>query len=211
MESLLPLRSESRPDPGDGARIVDVDADGDTDAGEVLEALAAETTRAVLSAVYEQPGTASEIADRVDTSLQNATYHLEKLQDVDLIEVGDTWYSEQGNAMDVYVPKRESVVVVAGNETTRSTLRERLSRWLGVVSLLAVGSLLVERIITVPSRTTTLVATKTGDYQANVSTDPTFLPRVELGGGLTPGAVFLLGGLTALLAVALMGVAVRNR
>lgn len=226
MGRLLPLRSESRPRPEDGARILGV---GDDGAEDVFEALAAETTREVLAAVYEEPCTASGIADRVDTSLQNATYHLEKLQDADLITVGDTWYSEQGNEMKVYAPTRESVVLFAGEESARSTLREGLSRLLGAVGLLAVASLLVQRLLgdgTEGVRTT--FDSGGPEYHANgtnvtenarsgttpTPTDPesgvTLLQSADPG-WLTPGALFFLGGVCVLLALVAWTLATRRR
>lgn len=220
MGSLLPLRSESRPTPEKGTRVVGV---ADDAADEVFEAMAAATTREVLSAVYREPGTATEIADRVDTSLQNATYHLEKLQDVELIEVGDTWYSENGNEMKVYTPTNESVVMVAGSEATRSRLREALGRLLGSVGLLAVASLLVEQVVEFPGQDVrptddvTFEATS-GDYQIENATmvdesaeqatpapESTgvleLLSSLDVGGLLSPGVLFFLGGLAALLLV----------
>lgn len=205
MSRLLPLRSESPPKPKDGARIVDVEeqaADG------VFEALSANTTRAVLTAVYDEPGTATEIAERVDTSLQNAKYHIEKLQDVDLIEIADTWYSEQGNEMKVYAPTNESIVLVAGDEQTQSTIRESLVRLLGAVGALAVGSVVVDRLVRLPGQYQTFT-TSTENVE---STAPSpLVPTVELGGWLTPGLLFFLGGAFALLAVVVAVMVLRNR
>ena len=205
MGRLLPLRSETRPRPGDGASVLSI---GDDHAGDVVEAIAAETTREVLATVYEEPATASEVADRVGTSLQNVSYHLEKLQDVGLVEVGDTWYSAQGNEMKVYAPTNESVVLFAGDETTRSTLRETLRRVLGAGGLLAAGALLVDRVVQVPGPAVFHTSGSgedgfdlDGHSFAARDPDPTLLPTVELGGWLTPGTLFLLGGLVALAAV----------
>lgn len=78
MKRLLPSQSSTRPEPDEGSRIVEID---DQAAGEVFEALSSDTTREVLTAIYDNPGTASEIADVVDTSLQNAKYHLTKLRE----------------------------------------------------------------------------------------------------------------------------------
>ena len=43
-----------------------------------------------------------EIAARVDTSVQNASYHLRTLTDVGLVRVVDTVYSEKGCEMNLY-------------------------------------------------------------------------------------------------------------
>jgi DNA-binding transcriptional ArsR family regulator len=62
----------------------------DEEADEIFSTLSSVTAREVLSTLYGQPKTASEIADTVDTYLQNVNYHLNNLNDCGLIEVADT-------------------------------------------------------------------------------------------------------------------------
>lgn len=95
----------------------------ETNTSSVFAALSARTARSILSALYETPGTTSELADRVDTSIQNATYHLEKLEDADLITVVDHQYSKKGNEMDVYGPSNGPLVVVGGDEAQTEQTR----------------------------------------------------------------------------------------
>jgi DNA-binding transcriptional ArsR family regulator len=138
MSQVFPLRSSV--ELGDREpRLVDMD---DERADEVFEALGSGTTRRVLSALHEDPRTASDLAEVTDTSVQNAQYHLEKLQDVDLIEPVDTWYSERGTEMTVYAPADEALVLFAGEDRSRS-LRSLLTRVVGAVGLVALASLLV--------------------------------------------------------------------
>lgn len=185
MNRLLPFQSSSRPKPEQGARIVEID---DQAAGEVFEALASDTTREVLTAIYENPGTASEIAETVDTSLQNVKYHLSKLQEANLIEVAETWYSEQGNEMKVYAATSESVVMLAGDNSTRSSLRETLSRLLGTIGVLGIGSLLIEKY----------VFASVSHYQSSQPSSPTsWRPFFDVGAHVSPGVVFFIGGLVA--------------
>jgi len=93
----------TRPDPGqetsDDARVVRFGSEAFTD---VLDAVGSDTARGILVSVSQQPLTASEIADRVDTSVQNASYHLDRLTDAGLVEVCDTVYSEKGCEMKLY-------------------------------------------------------------------------------------------------------------
>lgn len=189
VKRLLSFRSTSRPEPDEAAEIVGLN---DGDAGEIFEALASETTRDVLEAVYDRPGTASEVAENVGTSIQNTKYHLDKLRDAGLIEVADTWYSEQGNEMKVYAPTSESVVLFAGDETTRSSLRETLRRVLGAVGVLAVGSLLVERIVRVDTNPFDL---------KRPSTLPPWIPLDEAITVTSPGLIFFTGGLIVVVVV----------
>lgn len=200
MKRLLSFQSTSRPEPDESTQLVGFN---DQMAGEIFDALASETTRDVLEAVYNHPGTASEIAENVDTSLQNAKYHLDKLREAELIEIADTWYSEQGNEMKVYAPTSESVVLFAGDETKQSSLRESLSRLLGSIGVLMVSSILVEQI----------VRAETDPFQVDQPpTLPSWLPFSEGITSISPGVLFFTGGLVVLfvmLAFSLLGS--RNR
>lgn len=76
----------------------------DDRSGAVFEALGSDTARSILAAIEGDPVTASDIADRVGTSLQNIQYHLDNLQEADLVTVAGTWYSSRGTEMSVYAP-----------------------------------------------------------------------------------------------------------
>ena len=80
---------------------------GDDETAAVLETLTSEKARAILAAVAERPGTASDVATRVETSLQNAHYHLTNLSDAGLVTDAGTWYSSKGTAMTVYAVTSE--------------------------------------------------------------------------------------------------------
>jgi DNA-binding transcriptional ArsR family regulator len=132
--SLLPLRGESSADP-DEARVVGLAGEA---ADETFEVLSSSTTREVLAALYEEPRTPSEVRDSVGTSLQNVHYHLDKLEEADLIEPAGVGYSEKGTEMTVFAPTSEAVVLFAGRREDRSRFRSLLSRVFGVV--LALGA-----------------------------------------------------------------------
>ncbi|WP_267643582.1 ArsR/SmtB family transcription factor [Haloarchaeobius amylolyticus] len=116
-------------------------AEADTD--EVLDALSSETGRTTFRTLFDEPGTASELADRLDTSVQNVHYHLTNLQDADLVEPIDTIYSEKGNEMTVYGPANDPLVFV-GDDDRRSVVETSLTQVVGGLGLLAAGSLLVQ-------------------------------------------------------------------
>lgn len=92
----------------------DVVVSGD-DPGEVLCALSSSTARAIIGTLGDEPATASTLAEDVDTSLQNAHYHLEALCDADLVERVETWYSAKGTEMTVYALAAERLVVSFGS------------------------------------------------------------------------------------------------
>lgn len=95
------------------------------DAQAIFRALASETTRHILQTLMERPMAPSRVASVTDTSIQNAQYHLGKLERAGLIEIGDTVYSEKGSEMAVYAPTADPFIVVAGRQIVSSTdLRE---------------------------------------------------------------------------------------
>jgi DNA-binding transcriptional ArsR family regulator len=141
MARLLPSSPDI--DPNEEPRVVGLDSD---DADELIDALSSTTTRRVLAALHEEPAAPSELADRVDTSLQNVQYHLGKLADAGLVEVGDTVYSEKGREMDVYVPADRALVVVAGREEETTGLKAAVSRLLGGIGVLGLASVVVDRL-----------------------------------------------------------------
>lgn len=102
-------------------RETDIESDSETevvslgDSGAVIEALTSRTARDILSVLQDEPLPPSEIADRTDTSLQNATHHLTQMDEAGLVDVVDRWYSSRGHEMDVYAPVSDSVVICLGS------------------------------------------------------------------------------------------------
>jgi len=121
-------------------RVIGVDSD---DADDLIGALSSDTARDILGELHEEEATASELAQRTDTTVQNARYHLENLSDAGLIEVDGMRYSEKGREMDVYVPA-EPFVVFVGSEEESPGIRDALKRFVGGIGILAGASLLVE-------------------------------------------------------------------
>jgi DNA-binding transcriptional ArsR family regulator len=141
--SLLPSKPEaSQPDDAE-PRVIGVDSE---DAEDVLSALSSETARELLAELHDDPAAPSELADRVDTSLQNAQYHLEKLEAAGAVAVVDTAYSEKGREMDVYAPADQPLVIFAGDDGDSSLLQSALSRLLGAVGVLGLASLAIQQL-----------------------------------------------------------------
>ncbi|MDZ7702442.1 MAG: helix-turn-helix domain-containing protein [Halobacteriales archaeon] len=143
MAKLLPFRrSDATLEPRE-PRLVELD---DDTADDVFAALSAGTARDILKRLYRDPGTATDVAEAADTSLQNARYHLDKLQSAGLVEEVDTWYSSRGTEMTVYAPTNEPLVVAAGPDEQTSVLRSALGRLVGSLGVLGIASLVVDRI-----------------------------------------------------------------
>ncbi|WP_435333792.1 ArsR/SmtB family transcription factor [Haloarchaeobius sp. TZWWS8] len=141
MSRLLPFRADDSPSPGEQTpRVVDLEGD---DADKVFSALSSDTARQIYTCLNEEPRTPSDVAEAIDSSIQNVRYHLEKLEDAGLIEVVDVWYSSRGNEMNVYAPA-SGPLIVSGDEQQSSRIRGALSRLVGGIGALAAGSLFVQ-------------------------------------------------------------------
>jgi DNA-binding transcriptional ArsR family regulator len=140
MSTLTDLLPERTDDPDAKLRVLDV---GDEEADTVFDALSSETRRGVYRHVFDAPATASELADRLDTSLQNVTHHVSELECAGLIEPIGHRYSETGNEMTVYGPASDPLVFV-GREELRPRITDSLSRLVGGLGLLAAASLLFQ-------------------------------------------------------------------
>ncbi len=144
MADLLPSSPDLSAAEEAEPRVIGVDSD---DADDLISALSAGTARELLSALHDEPANPAALADRVDTSLQNAQYHLSNLEDAGVVEVVDTVYSEKGREMNVYAPSDRPLVVYAGTEAETSGLKAALSRLIGALGVLALGSAVVERLV----------------------------------------------------------------
>ncbi|WP_232703366.1 ArsR/SmtB family transcription factor [Halobacterium wangiae] len=203
MSGLLPSRSETA-DPEGEPRVVGVDSD---DADRLLSALSSGTARSLYAALHDRPATPSELVEDVDTSLQNAQYHLQNLQEADLIEECDTRYSAKGREMSVYAPCDAPVVLFAGSEEEGENVQTALTSLLGGVGVLGVASLLVQRLfgsgLSAPGTETgdaggaaQTTSTVSGFVAENQEPARTAADAASQGAAALPvGLTFFLGGL----------------
>ncbi|MFB6252411.1 MAG: ArsR/SmtB family transcription factor [Halobellus sp.] len=161
MADLLPSRPEISDDNKE-PRVVGLDSD---DVDDLLAAISSETARQLLSEIHEEPGPPSDLADRIDTSIQNAQYHLERLESAGLIDPAGTAYSAKGREMTVYAPSDQALVVVAGNEADTSGLQSALTQLLGGLGVVALGSVVVDRLARAGAGPS--LATRSGSGGAN--------------------------------------------
>lgn len=115
----------------------------DEDAHAVLEAFSSETTREIYAELCTEPATPSKLANNLDTSLQNLSYHLDKLEASGLITTAGTRYSSRGHEMTVYRPRNDPLVFT-GDPDTRTTLEASLPRVLSGLAVVAGVGLLWE-------------------------------------------------------------------
>lgn len=128
-----------------GPRIVGLDSD---DADALIGALSSDTARDVLGAIGEDPATPSEIAERLDTSIQNVRYHLEGLEEAGLIEVSDMRYSPKGREMNVYDLASGPVVVFPGESGDEGRWRRSLLDALAGIAAVGAGAAVLQRVWT---------------------------------------------------------------
>ncbi|RCU46602.1 ArsR family transcriptional regulator [Haloplanus salinus] len=110
MTSAFPPRNRLEYDPRERADLT-VSGDSRVDA---LDALSSGTAQSILGALDGDPKTTSEIAEVVDTSIQNVHHHLRRLEEHDFVEPIGTRYSVKGREMTVYALAAEKLVVQFG-------------------------------------------------------------------------------------------------
>ncbi|ELZ60828.1 MULTISPECIES: winged helix-turn-helix domain-containing protein [unclassified Haloferax] len=198
MAGLLPSTPDTSAADESSPRVIGLE---DDEASDLLSALSSGTARRVLAALHEEPTNAAELAERVDTSLQNVQYHLRKLDDAGLVEVVDTVYSEKGREMKVYAPADRPLVVVAAGEETRTGLASMLTGLLGGVAVLALLSALVQWVAT---RGVGVLGGSGAAESADAGAVSTMAAEAAPAAAqvVPPGLAFFAGGLVILLVVA---------
>ncbi|MFB6123531.1 MAG: ArsR/SmtB family transcription factor [Haloferacaceae archaeon] len=97
MSAIERVSREQFAEPNPGLEYLSFD-----DAGPMLEALSSSTAQSIFVALSGNPATPAELADRTETSVQNVSYHLSKLEDAGVVTAVGTRYSEKGREMTVY-------------------------------------------------------------------------------------------------------------
>lgn len=175
------------------SRILSIEGEGATG---VFDCLSSATAREMLASLHEEPRTASNLADVVDTSLQNVQYHLEKFQHGHLVEIVGTEYSARGVEMDIYAPTDDALVLYGGQrDPSENSLSDFLRGVLGTMGLLALLSLVVEASAPILVRPVLPGDTAPG-------TGGEWIPEpllVHVGGvSLSAGLLFFAGGVLVL-------------
>lgn len=135
MGKLLPTGSDATIDRQAEPRLVCIDDEKST---EVFQTLSSETSQQIFRLLNEEPMTAQDIADDLEMSLQRVAYHLDNLEESDLITVLDTCYSEKGLEMDVYGPPEEPLLLFLGPSTDRPGLIASFKRYASAIGPVAI-------------------------------------------------------------------------
>ena len=193
------INTSPKPSLPERTEVLDLESD---EAGMMIEALGSEMARRMLSELYTEPLAASSLADRLDTSIQNVRYHLENLQEAELVTVADIRYSDAGREMKLYAPTSNAVLLLS-TKSTKGRIRELLSSILAIGILLGVVALTLRQYLATRYDTELeLVRTSLDGTERSVLEDGVAFSRTEpyhdLPFYLDPAIVFFLGGLTAL-------------
>lgn len=119
----------------------------DDEAVEIFETLGTETTYRVYKLLHEEPQVPRELGSTLDSSSQNIHYHLNKLEEADLIEPVDTWHSQNGVEMHVYAPAHHPLVLSFASESDQTEIQSLLARTFGLLGLVGFASLFAEFLV----------------------------------------------------------------
>lgn len=174
-------------------RVIHIDSES---ARQTIKAISSETARKILAVLHDDPRPPSQVASAVDTSIANVNYHLDNLQQAELIADVDTWYSEKGREMAVYAPTDDPIVLSGTEDGTGQV--QSLLKGVGVaVTLLALASLFVNWIVTEllvsPERTEIIRRAAPAGAIQGVNLTP-----------VSPGLLFFTGGTFVLTLVVLV-------
>ncbi|MDS0257941.1 helix-turn-helix domain-containing protein [Haloarcula sp. S1CR25-12] len=132
MGRLLPTETDASVERSDEPSVLCID---DEATCEVFSALGSETAQDIFRLLNEEPATPATIAEGLDMSVQNVHYHLGNLDDVGLIEVVDTCYSEKGREMDVFVVAEDPTLVFLGTSDDKPAMRRAFESFASVVGV----------------------------------------------------------------------------
>lgn len=135
MGTILPTSSDASITRSDDPNLLCID---DEHTSEVLKTLSSETSQDIFTALNEEPMATQDIADELNLSLQQVSYHLDNLQEAGLITVLDTCYSEKGMEMEVYGPSETPLLLYLGPADDRPGMLESFKRFAHVLGPIAV-------------------------------------------------------------------------
>jgi DNA-binding transcriptional ArsR family regulator len=115
----------------------------DKNSKKLSQIISNDTARNILEAIASKPLSASQIAEHLSIPLTTVQYNLEKLNDVGLVKVDRTKYSEKMKKVKIYAPQRKFVVIVP-EKTDKKNVIAALKRYLTVIFFAVVGSGVIE-------------------------------------------------------------------
>jgi DNA-binding transcriptional ArsR family regulator len=111
---------------------------GDERAQKIARAMASQTANAVIQAFGSGPLTSSQVARQMKIPIATASYHIENLLDVGLLEVMETRWSEKGREVKVYGLTNQVLIIASPVSDLRSVL-QKYATLFGIVVLASLG------------------------------------------------------------------------
>jgi len=111
---------------------------GDERAQKIARAMASQTANAVIQAFGGGPLTSSQVARQMKIPITTASYHIENLLDVGLLEVMETRWSEKGREVKVYGLTNQVLIIASPVSDLRSVL-QKYATLFGIVVLASLG------------------------------------------------------------------------
>lgn len=109
----------------------------------ITQTISNDTAMRILDLLAETPLSTSAIAKKLEIPLTTAQYNMEKLIEAGLAKVDKTKYSEKGREVKLYAPARRFIVIVP-EKTTGQAVIEALKKYLVLVPVALVASVIVE-------------------------------------------------------------------
>lgn len=109
-------------------------------AEDFIDILSSKTRREILCLLGKTSATISEIADELDTSIQNAKYHIEKLKEIDLVKVKETRYTEKGNETDIYSFKESKDIILLSSSSEKAEKIQKSLKNISVITTAVITS-----------------------------------------------------------------------
>ena len=114
----------------------------------ITQTISNDTAMRILDLLAEKPLSTSVIAKTLDIPLTTAQYNMEKLIEAGLAKVDKTKYSEKGREVKLYAPARRFIVIVP-EKTTGQAVIDALKKYLVLLPIALVASIIVEYLSSV--------------------------------------------------------------
>lgn len=191
MSDTFPIKHTT--DKPEDTRIVEL---GSNQSQVVLDALSSKTTRTVLLEIHSEPASISQVSNRVDSSIQNIKYHIDKLNEAGLVEETGEWHTEGGNQMTLYGPTDKAILLVASDDDPESVLKRAVKKFTAILFGTVASATVLYKALSYSSSTgSNQMTTNSGKIQTATQPSSFFsslpLSQELIGAGLLVVGIFL--------------------
>lgn len=143
----------------------------------ITQTVSNDTAMEIMELLAEGPMSTSGVAEKLSIPLTTAQYNIEKLMEAGLVKIARTKYSEKGREVKLYEAMNRAIIILPGKTGTGAVM-EALKRYLIVLPIVAVASVLVEYLVPLTQSSYSPVLDETakstgGTYLMNSAASPT--------------------------------------